>query len=154
MVAGASLHWMEWAVVLPQLSQLLTPHGLLAIMDDRQVVAWQERLLEVLAAYSINSTFRPGYDWIAQLAHEGLFRKTGTLSTEAGAYRQSVTDYVESFHARQSLARERLGGARAAEFDAKVRQIVAPYVDTEDQLTLETIAYLTWGKPVAPAGSG
>src|SRR5215467_11417132 len=29
--AGASLHWMEWDVVLPRLARVLTNHGMLAI---------------------------------------------------------------------------------------------------------------------------
>jgi trans-aconitate methyltransferase len=35
-VAGASLHWMAWDVVVPRFRDLLNPGGVLAVVDDAE----------------------------------------------------------------------------------------------------------------------
>src|ERR1051326_5118342 len=46
--AGDSLHWMDWEVVMPRFAQMLTPHGVLAILGaDQLPTPWDGDLLPI-----------------------------------------------------------------------------------------------------------
>ena len=54
--AGESLHWMDWAVILPRFARILTPHGMLAIVHTvDQPVPWREGYLQIVRRFSILS---------------------------------------------------------------------------------------------------
>ena len=62
-VAGASLHWMDWYVVLPKMRRSLSDNAFLAVVGGRQAEAdpWRDRLAEIIPRYSTNQEFEP-YD--------------------------------------------------------------------------------------------
>ena len=97
-VAGASLHWMDWYAVLPKMRRsLLQTHGLLAIVGGRQQEEdpWLNSLREIIPRYSTNQDFKP-YDFIEELESRSLFRVVGR--PQDGAYGVS--------HAGQRLRRD------------------------------------------------
>ena len=58
----------------------------------------------------------------------------------------SVDRYVEMFHARNGFSRQRMGALSAAEFDAAVRELVAPFA-VDHLLTFDVTTGTTWGHP-------
>ena len=144
--AGDSLHWLDWEVALPRFARLLAPNGWLAIVQNVQLpVPWDAELLPIIQRYSIYQKYQP-IDIVAELEQRGLFRKHGETRTGPVAFTQPVDEYIESFHGRASLARERIA-AEAAAFDAEVRHLVSRF---DPQLVqLQVVGDITWGKPLA-----
>lgn len=64
--------------------------------------------------------------------------------------RQSVGDYIEAFHARNGLSRDRMSAEAADEFDRELRVITEPFQDG-GRLTLGTVGLVVWGRPLVPA---
>jgi SAM-dependent methyltransferase len=144
--AGQSLHWMDWAVVLPRLRDALTPRGVLAIVGQREgPYPWDAEVLKVIQRSSTNTRYRP-YDLIAELETRRLFEVVGRTLTEPVAYTRTVSEYVESFHARNGLSRDRLDPAVAAAFDREVTALVAPHADG-GVLRLNVAGNIVWGRP-------
>src|SRR5205807_1204562 len=58
-MAGQSLHWMDWDVVLPRFQQVLTPHGRLVILGpEEQPAPWDDPLLVIVKRYSTNKQYQ------------------------------------------------------------------------------------------------
>lgn len=148
-VASESLHWMDWAVVLPRIAGALGTGAYLAIATGRSLddVPWRAELAPLIAAYSTNREFRP-YDLVAELESRGLFRAVGHRATRPVAFRQSLDDYVESFHTRNGFSRERMERASAAEFDAKLRALVTRSF-SDGVVAGQTSASVIYGEPRA-----
>ncbi len=136
-VAGASLHWMDWPVVLPRIAGALSQHGRLIILDVMHLrPPWQDGLLEIILRFTTNRTLRMDFDWIGHIAAEGLMDIEERGIRDETAVRQSIVDYIESFHARESLTRERLGAEASAAFDTALREVVRPH-EVDGQLDLK-----------------
>jgi trans-aconitate methyltransferase len=149
-VAGESLHWMEWAVVMPRFRAALSPRGLLALVDRSTTPnPWDAAVLDVIGRFSTNRGFQP-YDLLHELTARDLFRLEGEERTATVPFRQSVEDYVESFHSRNGLSRERMGAEAASAFDAAVRACVLAHRPGGD-LELDITGVVRWGQP-APVG--
>jgi ubiquinone/menaquinone biosynthesis C-methylase UbiE len=144
--AGDSLHWLDWEVALPRFARLLTPGGWLAIVQNEQLpVPWGGELLPIIKRYSIYEKYEP-VDIVVELERRHLFRKHGGTRADPVPFTQSIDAYVQSFHARASLARERIGLEAAAAFDAAVRQLVSAH--TAQTVELQLVAEIAWGKPL------
>src|SRR6185312_2745562 len=75
--AGASLHWMDWYVVLPHFREVLVPGGYLAIIDQGAMPRWWDGdQRPIISRYSSNRYFQP-YDLIEELEKRALFQKCG-----------------------------------------------------------------------------
>ena len=59
-VAGASLHWMDWEVVLPKFGRHLVPDGYFALVsgDGPIQVAWTDNRRELIADYSTMHNYK------------------------------------------------------------------------------------------------
>ncbi len=145
-VAAESLHWMEWDIVLPRIRDSLTPQGRLAIVLGRgwRNVPWSEELGPLITHYSTNRDYQR-YDLLQELALRNLFFPEQRLETRPIPFAQSVDDYIESFHSRNGLSRDRMG-ARAAEFDAELRTLISRY-RPGPVLEFDLVAELAWGRP-------
>lgn len=144
--AGASLHWMDWQVVLPRFRQALTPRGMLAIIYDETLpLPWDEAPRSLIRRCSTNQKFQP-YDTIEELERRGLFTKVGEQQTAPISLTQSMDDYIESFHARNGFSRERMSREMADGFDAEVKALLAGYCPT-GEVTLQITALIAWGTP-------
>jgi SAM-dependent methyltransferase len=146
--AGDSLHWLNWEVALPRFASLLAPNGWLAIVGNEQLsVPWGSELLLIIKRYSIYSKFEP-VDIAVELERRGLFREAGRERTHPVSFEQTIDAYIESFHGRASLARERMTSEAAQAFDAEVRRLVSVY--TKHIVELQLVAEITWGTPLRP----
>lgn len=151
---AASLHWMDWEIVLPRFRGLLAPGGVLAIIEQRQRPRpWDAALGEVIARHSLNRFYQP-YDLVEELERRQLLQPRGRVQTEAIIFRQAVNDYVESFHARNGLSRDRMEPEAAAAFDVEAERLVRPYA-RDGLVELEVHGLVVWGNPApGPRPSG
>jgi SAM-dependent methyltransferase len=147
--AAASLHWMEWSVVMPRLRAALAPGAYLAILASGALpLPWDGELFPgIITRYSTNRDFRP-YDLIVELTERGLFEPAvAERQTAPIPFTQSLDAYIESFHARNGFSRDRMPPEDAAAFDAAVRELVAPYT-RDGQVHMEIVARIVWGHPL------
>jgi hypothetical protein len=61
-------------------------------------------------------------------------------------HRQSIDDYVGSFHSRSSLSLERMSAENAVAFDKSLRALVMPW-SHDGLLELQTSSHMDWGRP-------
>ena len=148
--AGASIHWMEWRVVFPRFKEVLTTDGYIVIIDgDRPVEApWDEAELSLIQKYSTNRHHEP-IDLIQELVDRGHLRLVENKRTQPVNFSQSLTDYVQSFHSRESMSKEHMGEESVRAFDAELSRVLSDFVDDKGFLTFQLEARITWGKPLA-----
>jgi hypothetical protein len=147
-VAAASLHWMHWETVMTRFHDVLTPGGVLAVVEElAEPVPWSDRL-GFIGEYSLNKDFQP-YTMLTvtqELQERGLFQRTGVRSTKPCSFRQSRDDYVESFHARNGLSRDRMSVEEAIAFDRRLREVVLDYCPL-GEIEMQVGSRVIWGKP-------
>jgi SAM-dependent methyltransferase len=152
-MAGSSLHWMDWDVVLPRFARVLAPGGYLALVAVRVLpLPWDERLRDLIPRFSTNKDYRP-FDLIPELERRGLFVRHDESYTRPVPFTQTVADYVESFHSMNGFSRERVSPEVASAFDREVRELVTPYAPG-GCVELKVTAHLLWGRPLAPEQAG
>ena len=144
-LAGDSLHWMNWEIVLPRFRSLLRPKCHLAIATvDASPPKWNSELLALIRKYSTIQNYQ-AYDMIQVLKEMNLFREIGRHRTSQIPFVQSLDEYVESFHGRASFSRQRMQLEAAEEFDEAVRQVVAKH--TKSVVEQSISAEIVWGEP-------
>ncbi|MCE7987420.1 MAG: class I SAM-dependent methyltransferase [Caldilinea sp. CFX5] len=155
-VAAVSLHWMPWAVTLPRLARVLSPNGYLALVENPGLSsAWDAAITPIIAEYAMNRDFQP-YSMITvaqELERHGLFRQAGVREAQPVHFRQPVDDWITAFHATNGFSRERMGEARAAEFDQKIRQVIEKYCPA-GEVEQWISARVVYGKPLDPNAEG
>jgi SAM-dependent methyltransferase len=156
-VAGASIHWVDPAIVFPKLAQLTgrvamlgndptfprpaPPCGIEAWLDFLE--RWNARVGRTTPAAwrgpqpPAPPPSTPNEAWI-DVAGRARF---------AFVFRQSVADFVASCHARVSWPRERMGAALAAAFDDDLTALLAPHAGAGGLLSLDVLTDLVWGAP-------
>lgn len=147
-VAAESVHWMDWDIVLPRIRDSLTLNGRLAVVLGRTLRSepWAEEVGALIARYSTNRDYER-YDLLKELADRNLFIPQQHVETEPVPFSQTVDEYIESFHSRNGLSRDRMGSTAAA-FDAELWMIISRY-RPGPILEFELIAELAWGVPQA-----
>jgi trans-aconitate methyltransferase len=143
--AGQSLHWMDWYVVLPRFAEILTANGRLAILGLTYTPPpWQPALFALINRYSTNQDYQP-YDLIDELEKRHLFTVHGQQATEPFNFVQPIEQYIESWHARNGLSRDKMG-EQAAVFDQEAREIIVSHCQN-GRIESEIVGHVTWGKP-------
>jgi trans-aconitate methyltransferase len=143
--ASASLHWMEWNIVLPRFHEVLLPGGYLALLDHVMVPEPWSLLGEILPRYRTNTSAEP-YNMLEALEKHGLFQKVGEKMTEPISFVQSVEDFIESYHSRSGFSRERMGPAPAEAFDQEARSIFLRTY-SECVIPFRVAGRIAWGLP-------
>lgn len=149
-VAAASLHWMDWERTLPRFAEHLAPDGVLALVEENHSPnPWDAQVGRIIARFSLNKDFAP-YS-MASLAEalesRGLFQLQGRHEIAAAPFRQPVDAYIRSYHARNGLSLDRMEPLAAAQFDAGLREALAPYCP-QGTVTQQVSAHVLWGKPI------
>jgi ubiquinone/menaquinone biosynthesis C-methylase UbiE len=146
--AGESLHWMDWGVALPRFREMLLPGGMLAIVQrSGETGPWQDGLNELIATWSTVRDYAP-FDLVMVLEQRALFEVKGRHRTAPIAFRQSVSDYIESFHSSSSLSRNAMSPESAAAFDEHLRILLEPW-SKDGFVVLHTIGDVVWGYPLS-----
>ena len=144
---GECLIWLDWNVVFPRFADLLSPNGYVALIDRGELPPpWQAELLDLIRRYSTIKNY-PALNAAAALEEARLFSKVGERETAPVTTRQSVADYIASFHSRTSLSLEQMPTDEAAAFDAGLRAVVAPW-SHDGMLELQAAASVVWGRPL------
>ena len=147
--AGASIHWMEWDVVFPRFKEMLTTDGYLVIIDGDCPVGspWHEAELSLIRKYSTSRHYER-IDLIQELVDRGHLYLIGDKRTTPVSFSQSLRDYVQSFHSRQSMSKEHMGEENVRTFDAELSHVLSDFVDDKGFLTFQLEARVTWGRPL------
>lgn len=146
--AGASLHWMEWDVVLPRLARILTPHGMLAIaFVEEQSTPWREGAGQIKRQFTNNPAYR-AFNWIAALEKGRLFQQLGYRLTAPVPVKQTVEDYIAARHAHSTLSLDTMTAEQAAQFDTEMQALLSPFAQ-DGLLTFSVIGGIRWGKPLS-----
>lgn len=146
--AGESLHWMDWASVLPRFAREISPHGVLAILYlEEQAVPWQDGYRQIVKHFSNNPTYAP-FDWVGELEKYQLFQKLGNRETTPMSMQQTVEDYIAAQHARSSLSLETMTPSQATQFDTEMKELLLPFAQDE-LLTFNVVSGINWGKPLS-----
>ncbi len=145
---GESLQWMDWPVIMLRASQLLTEQGLLVILRNGQgPVPWGPDLMAVIRRFETPvGQDRRRVDLERELTQRGLFKVVGRARVGPEPYVQSVADYIEGFHGRSTLSRERMARANAESFDGEVRELIERCGVRE--VTINLHANIVWGRPI------
>ena len=147
--AAASLHWFEWSVALPRFREALPPGGLLAVVEEMPLRSpWNADVHAVVGPYSMNQEFDP-YTMatiVGELESRGLFRMLGAHTTRPVVFRQPIAEWVESFHARNGLSRDRMDRGRARECDERLTEMIQGYCP-DGFVELQNAARIIWGTP-------
>jgi SAM-dependent methyltransferase len=145
-IAAESFHWFEWVSVLESLSRSLSRHAQLVLLERRlDNLPWHSDLVPIIREFSTNVDFQP-YDLLEELSTRALFEPSGRHTTAPIIYRQGLDQYVESWHSRNGLSRERMGEG-ADEFDLRMKDVLASHV-RGGTLEFPTEVRLAWGRPI------
>jgi hypothetical protein len=109
---------------------------------------WETDLRVLIRTYSTNQDY-VAYDTVTELESRGLVVVSGRAQTETLVHRQTVCDYVESFHSRNGFSRARLCAERAQEFDAQLTTLVRRSCP-DDIVHVPVRARITWVRPLNP----
>ena len=128
--------------------ELLTPGGHLAVVEEvLEPTPWSDAL-GFIGEHSLNKDFQP-YNILTvtqELTARGLFQQVGIRTTAPGSFRQSVDEYIESFHARNGLSRDRMDAHAASAFDRQLRALVSRHCPN-GIVELQIRGRVIWGKP-------
>lgn len=150
-IAGASLHWMSWRPLMNRLRSAMADGACLAIVEHGpRDVAWHADLIDVIVRHSRNPDFDPRYSIVDDLCDAGFFDPVGRAETAPVAFRQPVWAYIEQFHSTASLARLHMSPDESTAFDRAIEDVVRPWA-VDDQLDMNIVATLSWGRPLTPA---
>jgi len=148
-ISAEAFHWLDWYRVLPRIAQSLAAAGYLILAQRglAEPMPWDRDLGELIREYTTNRDYVP-YDTVTELETRGLISVAGRARTEPVAHRQSIDDYVESFHSRNGFSRARLPAGRAREFDDRLRALLRRH-RPDGIVALPVDARVVWARPVA-----
>jgi len=149
-VGGASLHWMDYEVVLPRLARALTERGVLAVVSvhEQGRHAWDEEISQITNWYSTAKRYVP-FDMIRIWEEAGLFEQADECMTGPVSFEQPVEEYIAGFHAVSNLARASI---HADAFDAKVRRVMGRHCP-DGVVRRAVAAHLVSGVPLVGPGA-
>jgi SAM-dependent methyltransferase len=148
--AGASIHWMDHAVVFPRLANVLQPAGVLAVIsgDDVFDAPWLGQWHEFIEA------------WLVRLGRVPDFsgHKTGLQSYQSWVeiegdehfvyrFSQSLDDFITCQHSRATWARSTIGDAHVTAFDTELMTLLQPFAE-DGMLHYDVGTTLVWGRPL------
>ncbi len=141
---------MDWSVVFPRFNEILSPDRYVAIIEgDRPFDSpWNETERELIRQYSTNRHYKE-IDLIGELVNRNQLRLIGDRWTAPIGFCQTVDDYVESFHSRESMSREHMGDSNVSGFDVALSRILEDYADGEGVLHFQLRSRVVWGRPIA-----
>jgi hypothetical protein len=146
---------MDWDLVLPRFAERLSDNHYLAIVEEvQEPKPWDATVGKVIGEYSLNRDYQP-YTMLTiaeELEQRSLFQQHGVRETDAVAFRQPVTQWVESFHARNGLSQERMGLQAARTFDREIERLIQPYA-AGGVVELHVKGRVIWGRPALPASA-
>ncbi|HXZ68841.1 MAG TPA: class I SAM-dependent methyltransferase [Alphaproteobacteria bacterium] len=147
--AGASIHWVDPAIVFPKLAQHMSDNATIAIVngDFPKDPPWQSAWTAFVArtAARMGDKYDPE-NWRATYGAYEAWIDVELKQSFVRGFSQSIDDFIECQHSRASWARHKLGPALAEDFDAETRAILTPYA-RDGVLRFDVATDLTLGRP-------
>ena len=139
---------MDWEIVFSRFHDVLVPDGQVAIITrHEQAPPWYEAQMELITRYSVYQNYE-SFALVEQLSGHHVFAETGHRRFGPVTHRQSVEDYILSWHSRGGMARGKMPPEDIEAFDSGLRAVVTPYAE-DGMLTLQTEAQIVWGRPLS-----
>jgi SAM-dependent methyltransferase len=153
-VAGDSVHWFDWPVVMPRFAQVLAPLGHLGIVtrDWIRHPELSRRLRPIYSRYGANLDFRP-LDPIVELERRSLFVRSGEHTTPPQVWRPTIEEVIGCHHSQNGFDAERMDPEGVRSFDLAVTNVLTELVgeglveEHEGRFDLDVTATVTWGRP-------
>lgn len=151
-VAAASIHWMDHAIVFPKLREAVRPDHVFAVVEGDGAFnpPWQSAWDSFLARWIFElkgETYEPGKRDSAYAARMSAWRSwidvAGDTQVVSDPIEQSVTEFVACQHSRDTFAPSKLGG-RIRGFDQELIRLLRHY-QHDGMLTYSVKTTLTWG---------
>ncbi len=146
-LAADSIHWFDWAVLLPRVAGALAPAGVLALVhrDWLRDERLRELLVPVYSRYSWNDDFAP-LDPVDELERRGLFARSGEHVSTASPWRPTLEEIVDVHFSTSGFAPSRLADRDG--FATAVRHAVQATLEPRDgRYDLDVVATVIWGRP-------
>lgn len=164
-VAAASIHWMNHAVVFPKLLSSVSADHVFAVVDGDGALepAWQNDWDQFLAywIYEVNrETYEPGRADSAFQMRMNSYRDwldvSGEMTARSAPLEQRLEHFIACQHSRDTFAPSKLG-SRLREFDLHLARILEPHA-TDGVLAYVVESKVVWGsirpRPIKAGFSG
>lgn len=155
-VAGASFHWMLPDIALRRFSEVISPNGMLAILDGDAPIdpPWkaEEQSVMIDLVTRIEGAHPRWWTTASERLHiphleHTQFARLGTRITTPMRFTQSIGDYLRSQHSRTTWSEDHMGAASSREFDAAIADLLAHYA-TNGMITYKVQTRIEWGRPL------
>tara|TARA_B100002003_G_C14156045_1_gene556592 strand:+ start:1869 stop:2366 length:498 start_codon:yes stop_codon:yes gene_type:complete len=155
MMAGASIHWMNWDSLFLILGPLQSSRGNVVFLEGDGAVnhAWGYDELEVLKTLQLDiNEERP--EWVDRVSFPAKAKEslvTHPLFTREGFVavihrtNKSIHDYIEINFSRQSCALDCMNLVRADRFRNDMRELLAPHAK-DGMLSYDVSVICEWGR--------
>jgi SAM-dependent methyltransferase len=155
-VAGESIHWFDWQVVMPRLRQALAPGALVAIVvrdwfADSQI---RRGLVPLYEKFSTVEGYVP-VNAVDELEARGLFRRVREAAADA-PWQPTIYDLIGCHHSQNGFSPGEMGPEALAAFDRELTEAFANFATTGlvekagDRYHLKVRAKLLWGEIPEP----
>jgi trans-aconitate methyltransferase len=149
--AGASLHWMDHAIVFPKLAERLAPGGIVAVIngDDAFDPPWADEYREFLVRWL--SRFGRTYSLAAMTTALNSYQNWVDVQGERDfiyEHTETIAGYIACQHSRATWTRAVMGEKVAHEFDEDLALTLAPFARA-GRLHFSVKSNLVWGRPRA-----
>jgi|TARA_Y100000310_G_scaffold295298_1_gene326505 SAM-dependent methyltransferase len=155
MMAGASIHWMNWDALFRMLEPLQSARGKIVFLEGDGAVnqPWGFDELELLKALQLDiNEQRP--EWVDRasfpekvkenLVIHPLFTRQGSISVVHRVHK-TIDDYIEVNFSRQSCALDCMPRVRADQFRFDMLELLTPHADN-GLLSYDVRVICEWGR--------
>lgn len=150
-IAGDSLHWMDWNVMLPRIADVLSPNGSLAIASRGWGTGQPEERELLLRHGHGPSFFRPPLNAVRELESRGLLEVRGRQGFTS-TWTPTIDEYIRCRHSQAAIPRDPVvARAFIDETRALLERLVreARLEADGERLVLTVESGIAWGVPLA-----
>jgi SAM-dependent methyltransferase len=151
-VCGESIHWFDWSQALPRFAEMLSPHGMLAIVyrDWIRADSVRDQLRKVYSRHGANPDYKP-LDPVVELERGGLFTRIGTHTTAPQPWSPTLNEFIDCHHSQCSFILEKMRDPQA--FESELADVAKDLlVGADGRYLLDVVAEIAWGRPGACPG--
>lgn len=145
-IAGDSIHWMNWTLVFPLFKKILSQNGFLALLTRDVHTSWDQQLGSIIKKYSLVQDFTK-VDLPDLLERKNYWKIIDHYESPSMQVSQPVHEYIQSFHSTTSFSLEDMKTEDGKLFDQEIKEIVHPFI-SNGLINLESVSILHWGIPL------
>ena len=145
---GASLHWMDPAIVMRRFRDAVAPGAYLAVADVEWVhpeAPWRTEFVALIQQYSPLHQGDDVVAFVGGLEKDGHFAPVGQHRTGPVPVSFSVDEYLRLLSSTSSLSRATLGPRRDS-FEREAREVFARHHLAA--VSFDVVGVVVWGRPL------